>query len=66
MRLFGRKSAGTNRCPDCRFYMPVKMQGYCTRAVPVGVNVRLLSQEGIMRQCAPCPAEMTCPDWQPK
>ena len=66
MRLFGRKSAGTSRCPDCRYYMPLESRGYCTRGVSAGVNVRLLSQEGIKRQCTRCPAEMTCADWQPK
>ena len=66
MRLFGRKNTATSRCPDCRYYMPVQTRGYCARAVPAGVNVRLLSQEGIRRQCTPCPAELTCADWQPK
>ena len=66
MRLFGRKSAGTNRCTDCRYYMPIQTRGYCARAVPPSVNVRLLSREGIIRQCTPCPAEMTCADWAAK
>ncbi len=66
MKLFGRKSAATNRCTDCRYYMPIGTRGYCARAVPASVNVRLLSQEGIMRQCTPCPPEMTCTDWAAK
>jgi hypothetical protein len=66
MRLFGRKSAGANRCTDCRYYVAIGTRGYCARAVPAGVNVRMLSREGIVRQCTPCPAEMTCSDWEPK
>lgn len=67
MRLFGgRKSAGGKRCPECRFYMMVEGYGYCAKSVPSNVNVRLLSQEGVKRQCPRCPAEMTCDDWQAK
>ncbi len=64
MRLFGRKSNTNHRCPDCRFYIMVEGHGYCAKDVPPHVNVRLLSQEGVKRQCPRCPAEMTCPDWQ--
>jgi hypothetical protein len=65
MALFGRKN-GKNRCPDCRFYVMLEGHGYCAKAVPATVNVRLLSQEGLRRQCARCPDEMTCGDWQAK
>jgi len=65
MPLFGRKNSG-RRCPDCGYYLMLEGYGYCAKAVPTTVNVRQLSREGILRQCVRCPAEMTCPDWQPK
>ncbi len=63
MKPLGRKSAGTRRCTECRHYVAIGTRGYCSRAVPPTINVRLLSQEGIMRQCVACPPEMTCADW---
>lgn len=66
MALFGRKGGGKNRCPDCRFYVMISGHGYCCKTVPPTTNVRLLSQEGLKRQCSRCPDEMTCSDWQAK
>ena len=66
MSLFGRKSSSKQRCPDCAFYVMVEGHGFCARAVPSHVNVRLLSQQGIKRQCPRCPEEMTCEAWQAK
>jgi len=66
MRLFGRKTLVKHRCPDCRYYIMVEGHGYCSKDVPPHVNVRLLSQEGVKRQCVPCPPEMTCDSWEPK
>lgn len=65
MKLFGRKS-NQNRCPDCRHYAMVEGYGYCAKALPETVNIRLLSQAAIRRQCPRCPAEMTCEDWAAK
>jgi len=65
MGLFGRKTA-KNRCPDCRFYLLVEGHGFCAKDMPSTVNVRLLSGPGIKRQCASCPAEMTCGSWTAK
>jgi len=65
MGLFGRKNGG-KRCPDCRFYVMVEGHGYCAKSIPASVNVRLLSQQGLKRQCSRCPEEMTCSDWQGK
>ena len=65
MGLFGRKRA-KNSCPDCRFYVMVEGHGYCAKDVPSTVNVRLLSGEGLKRQCVRCPQEMTCEAWQAK
>lgn len=64
MGLFGRKAGAKNRCPDCRFYAMVQGHGYCAKSVPATVNIRLLSQEAIKRQCVPCPEQMTCEDFQ--
>jgi len=64
VRLFGRKTADVARCPDCNFFMIVASRGYCTRGIPASVNARLLSEEGIKRQCPRCPSELTCADWQ--
>jgi hypothetical protein len=66
MALFGRKSNGKNRCPDCRFYVMVEGYGYCAKAITATINVRMLSVEGLRRQCSRCPEEMTCGDWQTK
>jgi len=66
MGLFGRKKRSNNRCPECRFYAMVEGYGYCAKALPPSVNIRLLSQEGLKRQCPRCPEEMTCADWQAK
>ena len=65
MGLFGRKSSG-NRCPECRFYVMLEGYGFCSKDVPSNVNVRMLSREGIKRQCVRCPEEMTCGSWVPK
>lgn len=65
MRLFGRKNQA-QRCSDCRFYALVEGKGFCSKDVPAHVNVRLLSSEGVKRQCSPCPAEMTCASWVAK
>lgn len=65
MRLFGRKQP-QNRCPDCRHYAMVEGYGYCAKALPETVNIRLLSQDAIRRQCSRCPTEMTCGDWASK
>jgi len=32
--------------------------------LPPNINIRLLSQEAIRRQCPRCPDEMTCDDWE--
>ena len=66
MALFGRKDSGKNRCPDCRFYVMVEGHGYCAKAVPTTINVRLLTAEGLKRQCARCPEAMTCGDFNAK
>lgn len=66
MRLFGRKSGGGNRCPDCRFYMMAEGKGFCAKDVPSNVDVRFLSHEGVRRQCASCPDNMTCEAWETK
>ncbi|MBN1400500.1 MAG: hypothetical protein JXA74_06665 [Anaerolineae bacterium] len=66
MRLFGRKSSGSKRCPDCRYYVMVEGYGFCAKEVPSTVNVRLLSGDAIKRQCPRCPDEMTCGDWAEK
>lgn len=66
MGLFGRKSNGKNRCPDCRFYVMVEGKGYCAKALPATLNVRMLSQDGVKRQCPRCPDAMTCGDWVAK
>lgn len=64
MRLFGRKSAGKNRCPECRFYVMLEGHGWCAKDVPPSIDPKRLSFEGVKRQCARCPEEMTCDDWQ--
>lgn len=66
MGLFGRKSAGNKRCPECRFYAMVEGYGYCTKDVPSNVNVRFLTVAGIKRQSAKCPEAMTCESWAAK
>jgi hypothetical protein len=66
MGLFGRKGGGRNRCPECKFYAMVQGNGYCAKNVPATVNIRLLSQEAIRRQCTRCPDQMTCSDFQAK
>jgi len=66
MRLFGKKSRGGNRCPDCRFYAMSEGYGYCAKDVPPNVNVRFLTHEGVRRQCVRCPEEMSCELWQAK
>lgn len=62
MRLFGR-SKSAQRCPECRHYAMVEGYGYCAKDVPDSVNIRLLSQRAITRQCSRCPEEMTCSSW---
>lgn len=66
MRLFGRKSSNSKRCPECSFYAMVEGYGYCAKGVPSNVNVRLLSTEGLKRQCVRCPDAMTCESWTDK
>lgn len=63
MRLFGRKSTN-RRCTDCRYYTMVEGHGYCAKSLPSHINIRLLSQEAIRRQCPRCPDEMTCEHWE--
>lgn len=66
MGLFGRKSKGNNRCPECGHYVMISGYGYCAKEIPSNVNVRLLSQEALKRQCPRCPDKMTCDDWVAK
>ncbi len=66
MGLFGRKSSGGRRCPECKSYVMLAGYGYCAKSVPSNVNVRLLSETAIRRQCARCPEAMTCEEWQAK
>jgi hypothetical protein len=44
----------------------VEGYGYCSKAIPESVNIRLLSRVALLRQCPRCPKEMTCPDWAAK
>jgi len=66
MGLFGRKKKGGKRCPECRSYAMVEGYGYCTKDLPSTINIRLLSQDGIKRQCPKCPDAMTCESWTAK
>jgi hypothetical protein len=66
MALFGRKGKNSMRCPDCTHYVMVEGYGYCSKAIPESVNIRLLSRVALLRQCPRCPKEMTCPDWKAK
>ena len=66
MGLFRRKPTEEKRCPMCRFYVMLEGKGYCAKDLPSTINVRLLSREGIVRQCGRCPAEMTCGAWTVK
>jgi hypothetical protein len=66
MGLFGKKSNGGKRCPECRFYAMVEGHGYCGKAVAATTDIRKLSAEGLKRQCVRCPSEMTCDAWQAK
>jgi hypothetical protein len=66
MGLFGRKSGGGRRCPECKSYVMLEGYGYCSKSIPGSVNVRLLSGPALKRQCARCPEAMTCGDWQIK
>ncbi|MEN6479218.1 MAG: hypothetical protein ABFD20_06235 [Anaerolineales bacterium] len=65
MGLFGRKDKG-RRCSDCKHYVMIEGYGYCAKAIPASVDVRMLSGSGLKRQCPKCPEEMTCPDWTSK
>ena len=66
MGLFSRKSRTKGRCPECRFYAMVEGYGYCSKDVPTHINVRMLSTEGLRRQCVECPEEMNCDSWVAK
>ena len=66
MPLFGRKSSGGKRCPECRYYAMVEGYGYCAKDVAASVNIRLLSGPAIKRQCEKCPEAMTCETWTAK
>jgi hypothetical protein len=63
MALFGAKDA-KRRCPDCRLYVTTQGRGYCAKAVPAGIDVRRLSEQGLKRQCAPCPDTLSCASWE--
>ncbi|MGI6376138.1 MAG: hypothetical protein ACOX3S_09025 [Anaerolineae bacterium] len=65
MGLFGKRNKG-QRCPDCKHYVMVEGYGYCAKAIPDSVNVRMLSGAGLKRQCPRCPDQMTCSDWTAK
>lgn len=60
MPLFGAKKAKQGRCPECQFYVFVQSKAYCSKAAPKGVNIRMLSEDGVRRVCTPCPGEMSC------
>jgi len=64
MGLFGKKNA--KRCPECKYYVMVEGYGYCAKAIPATVNIRLLSSNALRRECQRCPKEMTCEDWTAK
>ena len=66
MPLFGRKKNQAQRCPDCLHYALVEGKGFCCKDLPAHVNARMLSREGVKRQCVQCPPEMTCPSWTAK
>lgn len=64
MGLFGRKKG--NRCPECKSYLMVEGHGFCAKAMPESMNMRMLSGAAIKRQCPRCPDEMTCGDFTAK
>ena len=49
MGLFGKKNA--KRCPECKYYVMVEGYGYCAKAIPATVNIRLLSSNALRREC---------------
>jgi hypothetical protein len=62
MALFGKKKED-QRCTNCRNYVLVNNAALCAKKVPAYINIRLLSQDGLRKQCPRCPASMICSDW---
>lgn len=64
MALFGGKKTKQGRCPECSNYVYAQNKAFCAKAAPQGINIRLLSEDGIRRTCQPCPSEMSCEVYQ--
>jgi len=58
MALFAKK--GDERCPECQHYVYSSNKSLCAKSAPANVNIRLLSEQGVLRICQPCPTEMVC------
>ncbi len=65
MKWFRRSKKKKANCLNCKFHTTVIDEQYCAKDVPLHIDVRYLSVDGVRRNCQPLPEERICPDHQP-